>query len=152
MMVDMEGEELSITMQSKLLGASRTSLCCAPVPPSEEDLLIKRLIDEIFTEHPFFGYRRIKAWLKRNHGMQINGKAILRHMREMGIKAIYPHKDASRPDKFHPAHPCLIRDGLEINRSNQVWSMASHTSRSARRGLPGRHHRLALKACAKLGH
>ena len=44
---------------------NRSGLYCKPVLPSEEDLRVKRLIDEIYTAHPEFGYRRIGVWLNK---------------------------------------------------------------------------------------
>ncbi len=41
-------------------------------------------------------------------------------MREMGIEAIYPHKNTSKPDKEHTIYPYLLRN-VAITRPNQVW-------------------------------
>ena len=42
-------------------------------------------------------------------------------MRQMGITALYPKANTSRPGKRHKIYPYLLR-GLEIDRPNQVWA------------------------------
>jgi len=77
------------------------------------------LIDEIYTEFPFYGSPRITAELKRR-GIKVNHKAVERLMQVMGIIAIYPKKNTSQPHPEHAKYPYLLK-GLEINRPNQVW-------------------------------
>ena len=43
-------------------------------------------------------------------------------MREMGIRAIYPRPNLSKPDKENKIYPYLLKD-IEIVRPNQVWSI-----------------------------
>ena len=121
-MVDMHGEELPISRQAELLELNRSGLYYKPVPPSEEDLRIKRLIDEIYTAHPEFGYRRIGVWLAKEKGLTINHKAVYRHMREMGIQAVYPRQNTSKPNPENPVYPYLLK-GLNITHPNHVWSI-----------------------------
>jgi putative transposase len=64
-MIDREEKKLSITRQAELLGINRTSLYYKPVPVNDEEYLIKRIIDEIYTAHPEYGYRRMTNILKR---------------------------------------------------------------------------------------
>ena len=109
-------------MQAQLLSVPRSTLYYRPAPPSERDLEVKKLIDRIYTDHPEFGYRRICAWLGRYHGIRINHKAVLRHMREMGIQAIYPRQDTSQPNPANPVYPYLLK-GVRIARPNHVWSI-----------------------------
>lgn len=42
-------------------------------------------------------------------------------MHIMGIEAIYPKKNQSRPDAGHQKFPYLLK-GLDINRPDQVWA------------------------------
>ena len=83
---------------------------------------INRFIDEIYTAYPFFGYRRIKVWLAGHYGISLDPKTVLKHMQEMGIRAIYPRPSLSRTDKENKIYPYLLKD-VEILRSNQVWSI-----------------------------
>ena len=121
-MVDFGSTELPVSKQAELLGLNRTSLYYRPVPPSREDLDIKTRIDKIYTAHPEFGYRRICAWLSRYENIHINHKTVYRHMREMGIQAVYPRQDTSRPEPANTIYPYLLK-GLHINRPNHVWSI-----------------------------
>ena len=101
----MDGAELPVTTQAMLLGLNRTSLYYKHVPPSEEDLNIKLHIDKIYTAHPEFGYRRICWWLNNRDNILINHKAVLNHMREMGIQAIYPRQNTKKYRVPLPALP-----------------------------------------------
>lgn len=121
-MVDFGSTELPVSKQAELLGLNRTSLYYRPVPPSREELDIKTRIDKIYTAHPEFGYRRICAWLSRYENIHINHKTVYRHMREMGIQAVYPRQDTSRPEPANTIYPYLLK-GLHINRPNHVWSI-----------------------------
>ena len=80
------------------------------------------MIDEIYTEHPEFGYRRICVWLNKTRNLSINHKAVYRHMREMGIQAVYPRQNTSKPSPENPIYPYLLK-GMQIQRPNQVWSI-----------------------------
>ena len=122
MLVDMEGAELPVATQAMLLGLNRTSLYYKPVPPSEEDLNIKLHIDKIYTAHPEFGYRRICWWLNNRDNILINHKAVLNHMREMGIQAIYPCQNTSKPEPGNKIYPYLLK-GLQIDHPDHVWSI-----------------------------
>lgn len=121
-LVDLQGTELPVSTQAELLGLNRTSLYYKPVPPSTEDLEIKARIDRLYTAHPEFGYRRIGAWLNRYENFHINPKAVLRHMREMGIQAIYPRQNTSKANPANPVYPYLLKD-LQISHPNHVWSI-----------------------------
>ena len=120
-MVERENSELSLSIQAELLGLSRSSLYYVPVPPSPEELYIKRRIDKIYTAHPFYGSRKILSVLRRD--MTINRKAVQRHMREMGLAAIYPGPNLSKQARQHAVFPYLLR-GVAITRPNQVWRIA----------------------------
>ena len=80
------------------------------------------LIDKVYTEFPYFGSRRIREALKREHKTFANRKHIQRLMREMGLEAIYPKSkfSLSDPDSAHKKYPYLLKN-LTISRSNQVW-------------------------------
>lgn len=122
LLIDMDGSELPVSVQADLLGINRTGLYYRPVPPSREDLDIKLHIDKIYTAHPEFGYRRICIWLDKYDGIHIDGKTVLRHMHEMGIQAIYPRQNTSRPAPGHKIFPYLLK-GLKIDHPDHVWSI-----------------------------
>ncbi len=70
------------------MGISRSSIYYKPVV-DEYDLLLMRMIDEQYTQTPFYGSRKMAAHLRR-HDYQVNRKHVQRLMREMGLEAIYP--------------------------------------------------------------
>ena len=57
--------QLPIKTQTELLGMSYSSLFYRPVPPSPREIAIKHRIDRIYTEHPYYGSRRICVVLNR---------------------------------------------------------------------------------------
>lgn len=120
-MVDWNSQELTIKEQAELLSLNRTSLYYKPVEPSPMELMIKNMIDEIYTKWPFYGSRRISVILKRK-GMMVNRKAVQRHMREMGIAGIAPGPNLSKRNKQHHIYPYLLR-GLNIQYPNHVWGI-----------------------------
>jgi putative transposase len=89
-MIDRNNKRLSISRQAKLLGLNRTSIYYKPVQVSDEEYRLKRIIDEVYTAHPEYGYRRMTAVLKRDYHIHINRKRTRRYMREMGIHGFCP--------------------------------------------------------------
>ena len=79
------------------------------------------LIDTIYTEHPFYGNRRIKAELNLTHQVPIGRSHVRKLMEMMGIQAIYPQKNLSYANQNHQTYPYLLRN-LNIAKPNQVWS------------------------------
>lgn len=108
-------------MQCELLGLSRSSLYYRPVGPSEQELALKRRIDEIYTERPFYGSRRMTITLQ-TEGHGVNRKRIQRYMREMGIWGLAPGPNLSRKRQESLIFPYLLRE-LAIVRPNQVWGI-----------------------------
>jgi putative transposase len=106
--------------QCALLGISRSSLYYQPKGISEEDEALMKLIDRQYLVTPFYGARRMVAWLK-SQGYQANRKRIRRLMALMGLKAIYRRPRTSQPGKGHKVYPYLL-NGLAITRPNQTWA------------------------------
>ena len=88
-LIERAESELPLNMQADLLSLSRASLYYQPRPPSTEEVRLKHRIDEVYTQSPFYGARKIAAQLQRE-GMSINRKTVGRYMSEMGIAAVYP--------------------------------------------------------------
>jgi putative transposase len=119
-LVELAHPGLSIRRQCELLGVNRTSFYYQPVGESEENLRLMRLLDEQYTRTPFYGSRRMTAWLQ-GQGYEVNRKRLSRLMRLIGIEAIYPKPKLSQPGEGHKIYPYLLED-VEVNRVNQVWS------------------------------
>lgn len=79
-----------------------------------------RLLDAQYTATPFYGSRRMTAWL-RSQGYAVNRKRVTRLMRQMGIEAIDTKRQLSQPLAGHTIYPYLLR-GVQIERVNHVWS------------------------------
>lgn len=120
-LVERDSCELPLTQQAELLSVSRSSLYYQPREPSAEEIAIKRRIDEIYTQCPFYGSRKVEAQLRRE-GVVINRKTVQRHMREMGIVAIYPGPNLSRRQHKEHVFPYLLRN-LTIEAPNHVWGI-----------------------------
>ncbi len=85
-----------------------------------EQILVMNVIDEDFTELPFYGSLRMSKRLKAL-GHFVGRKRTRRLMALMGLEAIIPRKNTSKPNPAHPVYPYLLRD-VKITRANQVWS------------------------------
>ena len=94
-MVDRQHPSLSLVRQGVLLGVSRSSLYYWPRVASADDLSLMGETDRQYLETPFFGSRRMKAWLERR-GMPVRRKRVQRLMRAMGLRAIYRRPSTSR--------------------------------------------------------
>jgi putative transposase len=111
---------LSVRRQCELLGLSRSSLYYEPARETGEDLRLMRRIDEQYTACPFYGSRRMTAWLIAQ-GEEVNRKRVQRLMRVMGLEAVYPKPRLSVAGRGHKIYPYLLR-GVKIERPDQVWS------------------------------
>jgi putative transposase len=112
--------DLSIVQQCELLGLARSSYYYEPVPTSEENLHLMHLLDEQYTRTPFYGTRKMTAWL-HTQGYPIDRKRVRRLQRLMGLEAISPKPGTSVPGIVEQRYPYLVR-GMNIERCNQVWS------------------------------
>jgi putative transposase len=111
---------LSIRRQCALLGLARSTLYDQPLGASAENLQLMRWLDEQYTTTPFYGLRRMTAWL-RGQGYTVNRKRVARLMRVLGLEALYPKPRLSQPAAGQMIYPYLLR-GVTVERLNQVWS------------------------------
>src|SRR5215467_11527413 len=118
-MVEREGP-LSLRRQCQLLGLNRCAVYYEPVEIGAYELELMALIDRQYLRTPFYGSRRMTAWLQ-SQGHMVNRKRVQRLMRLMGIEAIYQRQLTSRPAPDHRTYPYLLRS-LVIERVNQVWA------------------------------
>jgi putative transposase len=102
------------------LDISRSGLYYHPVGTSDEDLELMKLIDRQYLATPFYGARKIAAWLKSQQHT-INRKRVRRLMQKMGLTAIYRRPRTSKPAAGHKVYPYLL-NGMAITRPNQVWA------------------------------
>jgi putative transposase len=105
--------------QCELLGLSKATYYYQPREENALNHQLMRLIDEEYPRHPFYGVRRMTAWLQRQ-GYPVNHKRIRRVMQMLGLAAIYPQPRLSQATKEHEKFPYLRRE-VVIDRSDQVW-------------------------------
>lgn len=119
-MIEEGHPQLSVRRQCTLLGWSRSSLYYAPQCESPENVQLRRLLDAQYTATPFYGVRRMTAWL-RSQGYAVHHKRVARLMQQMGIAAIYAKPKLSQATAGHTIYPYWLRGG-KVARVNQVWS------------------------------
>jgi putative transposase len=102
------------------LKLNRSSYYLKTAEETTHNLELMNLIDPEYTAHPFYGTRRMTAWLC-TQGHSVNRKRVQRLMQRMGLEAIYPKPNLSRADKWHKHYPYLLRD-LEVSFPGHVWS------------------------------
>jgi putative transposase len=118
--VEVGHPELSVRRQCALLGLNRSSLYYAAAAESADNLRLRRRLDEQYTACPFYGSRRLSAWLAQQ-GEVVNRKRVQRLLRLMGLEAIYPKPRLSVAGRGHRIYPYLLRD-VCVARPDQVWS------------------------------
>ena len=108
--------------QCSLAGVSRATVYARQQPKSvgEIYLLYRRLVDEEYTRHPFYGSRKMVIFLKAA-GHVVNRKRVQGLMREMGLAGMAPGPKTSRSCPGHKVYPYLLR-GVFVVRPDQVWS------------------------------
>jgi len=111
---------LSIRRQCELLGLAPASYYYRAEPESPENLHYMRLLDQEYTDHPFYGVRKMAVWLQ-NQGHAVGPKRVRRLLRTMGLMAVYPKPRLSLNSSAHQRFPYLLK-GVSIVRPNQVWS------------------------------
>jgi putative transposase len=121
MLIEKENPHISISRQCNFLALNRSTLYYkGKEEVSDYNLYLMGLIDKQYTKTPFYGSRRMTAYLKRLD-YDVNRKRIQRLMRMMGIEAIYPKPNLSKRGKENEVYPYLLK-GLKITESNQVWA------------------------------
>jgi putative transposase len=118
-MVERDNPALPISQPCRLLEVSRAAVYRKPAAVSAEDLAIMALIDRQYLARPYYGSRRMAAWLA-TQGHLVNRKRVQRLMRLLGLVAIYQRPNTSKPTAAHKIFPYLL-GGIAIERVNQVW-------------------------------
>lgn len=113
---------MSIARQCELLGISRSAYYYAPREGSgdhdDRELTVLLAIMDELREHPFYGYRKIALAVAF---LGVTRKQVRRIMKRAGLRAIYPGKRLSQPDRTHQKYPYLLKDKA-VWLPNQVWA------------------------------
>ncbi len=118
-MIEKNHQKLSVRRQCELLKVNRNRLEPRAPRVRQQDELIMRHLDEIYTEMPFYGARKLRQEL-RQRGLRVGRNRVRRLMRLMGIEALVPQPRTSRPNKDHAVYPYLLRDRV-ISEVDEVW-------------------------------
>ena len=110
---------ISLTRQAQLLDISRSSIYYEKKVDCD-DLFAMRAIDVEYTKYPFYGSRRMKVALERDHSIDICREHVQRLMRLMGLEALYPKENTSKPDHLHRVYPYLLSK-LVAQYPNHIW-------------------------------
>jgi putative transposase len=113
-------QAVSIRRQCELLELPRSTYYYLPVSETAENLELLRLLDEQYLRTPFYGSRRMAAWLARE-GYEVNRKRVQRLMRILGVEGLAPRPKTTKPAPGHRVFPYLLRN-VEITHADQVWS------------------------------
>ena len=116
-----QNDEVSIKRQCELIGLPRSSYYYQPAKESPLNLELMRIIDETYTERPFYGVPRITRTLMQM-GYPVGHKRIARLMKHMRLQGVCPKKNLNKPDSKNQKFPYLLRE-LKIDRPNMVWSV-----------------------------
>jgi putative transposase len=112
---------LSIKKQCEALSIHRGGLYYKAKGESGFNLELMRKIDEKYLKTPFYGVPRMWIYLRQDLGYKISRKRVERLYRLMGLAAIGPKPNTSKPAPGHKVYPYLLR-GLKTERNNQVWA------------------------------
>ena len=147
-MIDRDHQQLSLVRQCILLDVSRASVYYRPVPTRAEDLELMALMDRQYLKTPFYGSRKMKAWLLQQ-GYLVSRKRVRRLMRLMGLETIYRRPNTSKPAPGHRIFPYLLK-GVEVIGSTRSGPRTSPTSPWRRASCTWWPHGLAQPARAGL--
>jgi putative transposase len=119
-LVEVRNAQISLRRQCELLGLHRSGLYYQTRAESADNLELMNLLDEQYTRAPFYGVRRMTAWLKQQ-GKEVNEKRVRRLLRAMGLQALYPKPRLSQAHRGRQVYPYLLRD-VKIKAVDEVWS------------------------------
>jgi putative transposase len=118
MLIEKDHPLLSVVRKCNLLQVSRSGLYYRPVPESEDNLRLMRILDEQYLNTPFYGLKLLLPLLV-GLGYKINIKRLRRLMGLQGWQTLYPKPRTTKVDAAAYKYPYLLK-GLEVNRNNQV--------------------------------
>lgn len=121
-LIESELDSISILRQCELFGYNRSTYYYKPSEAHSDKLRLYSVIDDIYSEAPFYGYRKVHQQLLAN-GFKLGANRVLKYMNELGLKAIYPSKkvQTTLANIEHKKYPYLLRE-MDINKPNLVWS------------------------------
>jgi len=121
--------KLSLNTQCKLLHIAKSTFYYLPVKKfsSEWELKLLNELNEIHSEFPYYGTRRLVTALE-NKGYWIGRKLIKSAMEYMRIRALYPKHQTTQAYKEHYKYKYLLKEfkndnnQVIIDTPNKVWA------------------------------
>ena len=120
-LIEPGNKELTVVDQCALLNLGRSSFYYKRSGVNEKDVYFMGEIDKIYTKYPFYGVPRITRELKEQ-GSLVNHKRVERLMGIMGIEAIFPKRNLSKPNIENEVYPYLLRN-LKPKYPNHIWGV-----------------------------
>lgn len=113
---------LSVRQQCEILKINRSCLYYTPRPKtfSDEQLALLRLVDEIYTKHPFFGTRQMGDYISLHHHL-CKRHEIRWAYEQLSLQSVAPGPHTSKPHPEHQIYPYLLRH-FAITQPRQVFS------------------------------
>ena len=118
MLINRENK-LAVAAQCCLLQVTRSRIYYKA--NGKNDAPLANAIADCYRQYPIYGYRRITACLRRE-GYIVNRKCVLRLMREMGLKAIYPRLKTTIRNAEHTKYAYALQD-MVVNSAHQAWQI-----------------------------
>src|SRR4051794_41814191 len=103
-MVECMNPALPISRQCRVLALPRSSVYRKPAEVDAEDLAIMALIDRHYLVRPYYGSRRVAAWLAAQ-GHRGHPKRGQRPMRLLGLAGGYQRPETRQPAGGHKNLP-----------------------------------------------
>ena len=121
--------KISLNKQCKLLHIAKSTLYYTPVKKfsSKEDIKFLNLLNEIHSEFPYYGTRRLVTALE-NEGINVGRKLLKTAMEYIGVKALYPKHKTTQAYREHYKYKYLLKEfkndknQVIIDTPNRVWS------------------------------
>jgi putative transposase len=88
-----------------------------------DDAIKPKLLEVFDANYRVYGRRKMKAALRREHGINLDKDRIARLMRELGIRGATRSKTTvtTRSDRSSPRAPDLVNRRFRAERPNQLW-------------------------------
>jgi len=113
---------LSMRQQCALLNIHRSGVYYKSqvAPKDEAKLALMRVVDEVYTQYPFFGTLKMASYL-RTKGYSVEREQIRSIYSCLGLHSLSPGPHTSKAHPEHKIYPYLLR-GVEVSTVDQVWS------------------------------
>jgi hypothetical protein len=96
---------MTLTKQCNLLCLNRSSLYIKNKETDIEEVIILKMLSNLYLTHPFYGYRKVSIWLQMQ-GYKMNKKRVRRYLKLINWRTIYREPRTTIAIKEHKKYPC----------------------------------------------